>query len=68
MVQTWALLLNTIHVFTHSKVIDLVLDQSQKTQIPIKTPEYKFETSNYLGRPTCLQPSEVRVYHEESQS
>lgn len=55
MVQTGALLLNTMQLFTNSKVLDLVLDQSQRTHLPIKTPEYSLKTSNKLRRSTSLQ-------------
>lgn len=38
--------LNTIQLLRNSKVLDLVLAQSQRTRLPIKTPEIGLKTSN----------------------
>lgn len=47
--------LNTIQLLTNRKVLDLVLDQSQRTHLPIKTPENGLKTSNKQRRSNSLQ-------------
>lgn len=48
--------LNTIQLLTNGKVLDLVLGQSQRTCLPIKTPEIGLKTLNCCvsARPTLF--------------
>lgn len=54
--------LNTIQLLTNRKVLDLVFDQSQRTHLPIKTPENRLKTSNKQRRSNSLQHRRLEIF------
>lgn len=62
--------LNTIQLLTNSKVLDLVLGQSQRTRFPIKTPEIALKTSNCCvsAKPTLFSTRHFFFPSKDSKS
>lgn len=59
--------LYTMQLLTNSQVLDLVLGQSQRTRLPIKTPGIRLKTSNCCvsAKPTLFNTRQLFFFQEK---